>query len=109
MTSFEDRKAGRRLRTHAIKIRDFLRGWTEQDLLGLAARLDDSAVYRHGIIKITKAECRALRTLNRRDASHLRDPCPSPFLAWVDGYGLRQLVRQMPMAAVISAAQREDQ
>jgi hypothetical protein len=60
-------------------------------------------------IRITKAEYRALRILNRRDARNLQDPCPSPFLAWVEGYGWRNLFRQVPMAALILAARRQDQ
>jgi hypothetical protein len=83
-------------RSQAINIRDYFRGWREEDLLGLAKRLDNYVAYNDGIIKLTRREYRALRTLNCREAARLGVVDPSPFLAWVEGSGLRRLVRMMP-------------
>ncbi|MEA2922224.1 MAG: hypothetical protein QOF07_2187 [Bradyrhizobium sp.] len=91
-------------RSQAINIRDDVRRWREEDLLGLAKRLDNYMAYNGGIIKLTKQEYRALRTLNRREAVRLGVVDPSPFLACVEGFGLRRLVRMMPSRSCPPAA-----
>ena len=71
----------------------FWRGWDERDIVSLSRRLYEPAAFSGGIIKITKREYRALAVYNRRFITSRKGALLCPFLAWVDGYGLRPLRR----------------
>jgi hypothetical protein len=60
-------------------------------MVSLSRRLYDPAAISGGIIKITKRECRALPEYNRRFIATRKGALLYPFLAWVEGCGLRHL------------------
>jgi hypothetical protein len=71
----------------------FWRGWDERDVVSLSRRLYDPAAFSGGILKITKREYRALAVYNRRFIASRKGALLYPFLAWVEGNGLRPLRR----------------
>ena len=84
--------ADRDFRRVAASVRDIWRGWSEADKAMLERKLrDPGGHWSGGILKLTARECRALVELNQRAA---RGAVASPLLVWVEGLGLRQMVRR---------------
>ena len=77
----------------AAIVRDIWRGWSDADKVMLERKLSDPGRHRSGgIIKLTSRECQALAAANQRAE---RGAVASPLLVWVEGRGLRKIVRRM--------------
>ena len=69
----------------------FKLGYRERDVVSLGQRLYDPAASSGGVLKLTARECRALPELNRRTTESMPKAILYPFVAWVEGRGLRPL------------------
>jgi hypothetical protein len=76
-------------------IRDRLRGWGKRNAVSAFEKLDDPKCSNGGIVKLTMRECRALLAANRRIAATEMDAFSSPMRVWVEGRGLRVMVRMI--------------
>jgi hypothetical protein len=74
-------------------VQSYWRGFDEQDIVRLGQRLDDTAAYSGGILKLTEREYRAWPEYNRRIVATRPDAILHPVLAWVERRGLRRLRR----------------
>jgi hypothetical protein len=68
---------------------DFLRCWDERDTLN--RKLYDASAHSGGILKISQRGAQALPEHNSRVMANMKGALLFPFLAWVEGRGLRHL------------------